>query len=151
MSVYDGRLKHVRDYDLFYAREASVGSTVSYISDTIDFGAAQAFLNKPVHVFWSFSLDFSMASSIGDICLPPAIIIQDSADGSTWAGSIAMIGMRAADIGVAAASSISATYINGKNIGVGSIKRYSRICFPRITATSPSPKFSAWARMGLSD
>lgn len=151
MSVYDGRLKHVRDQDLLYADAASVSTTVSYVSNTIDLGQAQAFMQQPVHIFWYFSLDFSLASSIGDLCLPPAIIIQDSADGSTWAGSIAMVGMRAADIGVAGTSSISSTYLNAKNIGVGSIKRFSRIVFPRITATSPSPKFTAWLRMGLTD
>lgn len=151
MAVYDGRLKHIHDTDIFYWDGVSVTTTVSLVSDTIDLGLAQAFVNIPVHVFWTFSADFSLASSVGDICLPPAIIIQDSADGSTWAGSIAMVGLRAADIGVAGASTISATYINSKNIGVGSIKRYSRLVMTRVSATSPSATVKAWLRMGLTD
>lgn len=149
MAVYDARKYAVHDTDLFYWDGISITTTVSLVSDTIDLQATDLkFLTKPACVMFEISADFSLASSVGDICFPPWILLQDAADGSTFR-SIAAIPLKVTDLGVAGASTISSSFVNGLQIGVVSIRRYSRLVLPRISATSPSATIKAWLRLGL--
>jgi hypothetical protein len=156
MANYDGRLKHVHDTDIYYADGVSISTTTSWISDVADLGAKQAFVNIPVQIFWEFSANYSLLSrctSINSVTryegMRQHLEIQDSSDGSTWAGSIIMIPLFDPVSAVSSTSIVSAADANLLNIGLCSIKRYSRLYIGHPTATSPSPTIKAWLRMGL--
>jgi hypothetical protein len=157
MSVYDGRLAHIHDTDIFYADGLSLGTTTSWVSNTIDLGRDQAFVNQTAHIFWKISANFSLLSSIS-LCgtgvgnavgggIRSFMRIQDSADGSTWAGSILIIPVFDPVSAVSGITIVNATTLNALNVGIGSIKRYSRLLLDYPTAASVTIK--AWLRMGL--
>lgn len=157
MSYYDGRLKHIHDTDIFYADGTSIATTTSWVSNTIDLGAAQAFVNMPVHIFWTLSGNISLLSSTSVLTtglgnsngagMKTYWQIQDSADGSTWAGYILSIPMFDPVSAVSSTSIVDAATFNAMNVGIGSIKRYSRIKMTYPTASTGTIK--AWLRMGL--
>jgi hypothetical protein len=147
MSVYNSDKKNVRDQDLMYWN-AGAWTAASVVSDTIDLGAAQVFHNIPAIVWWEFSADFSLPSSNG--LAPPwqGIVLEDAADGSTFAAIMAFPLHSSGAQGHNLASTIVATTINAKTMGVGTIRRYSRLVCGYTNATGITIK--AGLRLGLS-
>jgi hypothetical protein len=148
MANYDSRLKYIKDTDLFYW-DAYAWTAVSAVSETVDLGAAQAYANIPVSIHWEFSADFSVPSSNG--LAPPwqGIVLEDAADGSTFVSVMAVPLHSSGANGHNGASTVTATVINARNMGVVTIRRYSRLVIGYVGASLVTIK--AWARMGLSD
>lgn len=150
MSVYNSDKKNVHDDDLYYWDGYS-WSAASAVSDTIDLGAAQVFHNIPAIVWWEFSQDFSLPSSNG--LAPPwqGIVLEDAADGSTFAAVQAVPLHTSGAQGHNGASTVNSTALNAKTMGIGTIRRYSRLTCGYATATSPNVTIKAGLRLGLTE
>jgi hypothetical protein len=153
MALYDGRLKTIRDNDLFFWNGASMASTTSTVSDSIDLGAAQVFAQIPCVVQWYLSGDISVASSSSagtDVFATggerPGIWVQHCADNSQWS-QLAFVEAPYA------ASVVDSVGFNAKSIGLVSVRRFVRLrwacTFGALAASSIT--MSAWLRMGLTE
>jgi hypothetical protein len=154
MANYDGRKKVIKDNDLIYFNNTDWGtSAASTISDTIDLGAAQTFGEHVPLLYFTVDRDFSFPSSVGGVsgqAACPGLIVQDSADGSTWAGTYLEVPFFTDGKGRSGASTVTADNVNAHfPVGLGSPKRYTRLLLNYATGTA-STTIRAWLRMGLS-
>jgi hypothetical protein len=168
MANYDGRLKHIHDTDIFYADGVSLGTTATWMSDIADLGADQAFVNIPVHIFWEISGNVSLQTSASLISAgsgaqnntlnKPGVrsylyiqqtgLYSTATSESSWTTILAIPWFDPYSSLTNTSNIVcSADEINAMNVGLGSIKRYSRLVFP--VGTTSVVTIKAWLRMGL--
>jgi hypothetical protein len=149
-TVYDGRIKHVHDKDLYFwdTGSPSISSTVSSLSDIIDLGDAQVFANIPVSVWIEASGNFSTVSQVstggdyGAVDTAKGFELQDAADGSTFSTIAILVAPKAALV-------VNAAKLNASSIGVVTCRRYLRMRWGLGIGGAVTLK--AWLRMGLTE
>lgn len=154
MTTYDGRLKGVRDTDLFFWDGAgtawtygdTLASTISSASDCIDLGSDQVFINHPAVVMFEATAAFSCASQNSvalttDRIYIPGFWLQDAADGSTFS-DIAFIKFPAT-----ASYAVTVAAFNEMTLGVVKCRRYIRL--QQRCGIIGGGTFRAWLRLGL--
>ncbi len=153
-TVYDGRLKGIRDTDLFFWDGSgtswtygdTLGSTISSASDILDLGADQVFINHPAVVMFEATDNFSCASQNStaitlDRQYIPGFWLQDASDGSTFS-DIAFVKFPAT-----ASYAVTATAFSEMTLGVVKCRRYIRLY--QKCGIIGGGTYRAWLRLGL--
>ncbi len=154
MTTYDGRLKGVRDEDLFFwdgagdtwTYGATIGSTVSSVSDIIDLGADQVFINHPAVVMFEALAAFSClsvhsVSLLADKIGLAGVWLQEASDGSTF------VDIRFIKFTDNASLAVTAAEFSEATLGVVKCKRYLRL--HQKCGFVGGTTFRAWLRLGL--
>ncbi|MDD5391081.1 MAG: hypothetical protein PHD37_17220 [Gallionellaceae bacterium] len=155
MATYDGRLKGVRDTDLFFWDGAgatwtygpTMSSTISSVSDILDLGSDQVFINHPAVIMFETTgatvscLSIHSSGLTASKCAVPGFWLQDAADGSTFSaiGFVKMPGDASLDC--------TATLFNDMTLGVVKCRRYLRL-FQQM-GVGVDGTVRAWLRLGL--
>ena len=153
-TVYDGRLKGIHDTDLFFWEGAgtawthgpTISSTTSSVSDIIDLGSDQVFINHPTVLMFDATANFSCLSqnSVGltaDKIYIPGFFLQDASDGSTFS-DIAFVKFPAS-----ASFAVTATAFGEMTLGIVKCRRYLRL--KQLCGLVGGGTYRAWLRMGL--
>ncbi len=154
MATYDGRLKGVRDYDLFFwdgsgtswEKGTTLASTVSSASEILDLGADQVFINHPAVVMFEATASVSALSQnstglTADKIYIPGFWLQDASDGSTFS-DIAFVKWPAD-----ASFAVTAAAFSEMTLGVVKCRRYIRL--NQKCGVGTSGTIRAWLRLGL--